>query len=352
MMKPRKLLSLLLACVMLCSLLPSTLLTASAEPLTTVHASTAEQVKQYLESNAPYRVILDNAIEEWIGSTQTWCDIAGEKELDLAGHDFTLHADIAPLQGVVQESFMFYVPKDAKLTVFDSELLGSKLHYDGKLSASVLRDWTNNRSIFQTRGSLILNNVCVAAGRAKSVYNPLDAEMQTHCIYGTAVWVSTGGYLEVNNSTLIGYCNPRSPASTATVYLEDDATVRFNGGRAWAYCGGDIFRVMQPGAVIPHVETVVLLRRENIDDHLAFTWTAEDFGTKGSKATYSEIQAYISEKFGLQISHLNIAQIKRKCGIIERENYNLPKSEESKQPPCTKEREVAIMDAFRHFKLI
>ena len=106
-------------------------------------------------------------------------------------------------------------------------------------------------------------------------------------------------------------------------------------------------------AIVPrHVETVVLLRRENIDDHLAFTWTAEDFGSKGSKATYSEIQAYISEKFGLQISHLNIAQIKRKCGIIERENYNLPKSEESKQPPCTKEREVAIMDAFRHFHMI
>jgi hypothetical protein len=29
-----------------------------------------------------------------------------------------------------------------------------------------------------------------------------------------------------------------------------------------------------------HVETVVLLRRKNIDDHLEFTWTDEEFGKK------------------------------------------------------------------------
>ena len=28
------------------------------------------------------------------------------------------------------------------------------------------------------------------------------------------------------------------------------------------------------------VETVVLLRRKNIDDHLEFTWTDEEFGKK------------------------------------------------------------------------
>ena len=99
-------------------------------------------------------------------------------------------------------------------------------------------------------------------------------------------------------------------------------------------------------------ETVVLLRREKIDDHLEFTWTDEQFDTKGCKATYQEIQDYIQEKYGFKTTRLNIAQIKRKCGIIERENYNLPKSEESKQPQCTEEKEAAIMDAFRHFKLI
>ena len=100
-----------------------------------------------------------------------------------------------------------------------------------------------------------------------------------------------------------------------------------------------------------HVETVVLLSRKNIDDHLEFTWTDNDFGTKGCRATYPDIQAYIQDKYGFKVSHLNIAQIKRKCGIIERENYNLPKSEK-KQPCCTKEKEVAIMDAFKHFQMI
>ena len=100
------------------------------------------------------------------------------------------------------------------------------------------------------------------------------------------------------------------------------------------------------------METVVLLRRKNIDDHLEFMWTDEEFGTKGCRATYPDIQAYIQEKYGFKVSHLNIAQIKRKCGIIERENYNLPKSENSRQAGCTPEKEKAIMDAFKHFQLI
>ena len=101
-----------------------------------------------------------------------------------------------------------------------------------------------------------------------------------------------------------------------------------------------------------HVETVVLLRRKNIDDHLELTWTDEEFGNKGRKATYEELKSFILETYGLRVSQLNIAQIKRKCGIIERENYNLPKSEDSRQPNCTPEKEEAIMDAFMHFKMI
>ena len=118
---------------------------------------------------------------------------------------------------------------------------------------------------------------------------------------------------------------------------------------------GYITQELTPVDMFPrtsHVETVVLLRRKNIDDHLEFTWTDEDFGTKGCRATYPDIIAYIQDKYGFKVSHLNIAQIKRKCGIIERENYNQPKSEKSMQPGCTKEREDAIMVAFRHFQMI
>ena len=73
---------------------------------------------------------------------------------------------------------------------------------------------------------------------------------------------------------------------------------------------------------------------------------------KRGQATYEQIRDYVKEQTGLNVTNLNIAQTKRKCGIIERENYNLPKSEDSKQPNCTKEKEDAIQDAFRHFGMI
>jgi 23S rRNA (uracil1939-C5)-methyltransferase len=70
------------------------------------------------------------------------------------------------------------------------------------------------------------------------------------------------------------------------------------------------------------------------------------------KATYQEIKDYVLEQTGLKVSSLYIAQVKQKCGIIERENYNKPKSENSKQPKCTPEKEVAILDALKHFNMI
>ena len=65
-----------------------------------------------------------------------------------------------------------------------------------------------------------------------------------------------------------------------------------------------------------------------------------------SKATYQEIQAWVQEHYGFHVSHLNIAKTKRKCGIIERKNYNLPKSEDSRSPETPKEKEDAIIEAF------
>ena len=45
-------------------------------------------------------------------------------------------------------------------------------------------------------------------------------------------------------------------------------------------------------------------------------------------------------------------EVKQKHGIIERENYNKPKSEDSKQPGCSEEKVKAIEDAMRHFQMI
>ena len=70
------------------------------------------------------------------------------------------------------------------------------------------------------------------------------------------------------------------------------------------------------------------------------------------KATYEEIKAYVLEHTGLKVSNLYIAQVKQKYGIIERENYNKSKSEDSRQPQCPKEKEDAIREALKYFGMI
>ncbi len=71
-----------------------------------------------------------------------------------------------------------------------------------------------------------------------------------------------------------------------------------------------------------------------------------------SKATYAQIKEYILEKFDLKVSILYIAQIKKKCGIKVKEHYNKSKKENQRVPQCTPEKEEAIMDALRYFKMI
>ncbi len=69
-------------------------------------------------------------------------------------------------------------------------------------------------------------------------------------------------------------------------------------------------------------------------------------------ATYEQIKAYVLEHSGLKVSTLYIAQIKQKFGIIERECYNKPKSEDAKQPQCPPDKEAAIVEALKFYGLI
>ena len=103
-----------------------------------------------------------------------------------------------------------------------------------------------------------------------------------------------------------------------------------------------------------HVETVCLLSKLNVKQHIEVELTMDemDLTAAEKKASYEEIKAYVLEKFGMKVSHLYIAQVKRKCGIIERKNYNKPKSEDSRQPKCPPEKEAAIRAALEHFKMI
>ena len=62
--------------------------------------------------------------------------------------------------------------------------------------------------------------------------------------------------------------------------------------------------------------------------------------------------AAVPRKYMELVTNLNIAQVKQKHGIIERENYNKPKSEDSRLPGCPKEKVKAIEDALRHFQML
>ena len=77
-----------------------------------------------------------------------------------------------------------------------------------------------------------------------------------------------------------------------------------------------------------------------------------DLTAAESKATYQEIQEWVQEKYGLYVTHLNIAKVKQKHGIIERENFNKPKSEDSRQSGCPEEKVDAIEDAMKYFQMI
>ena len=78
-----------------------------------------------------------------------------------------------------------------------------------------------------------------------------------------------------------------------------------------------------------------------------------DITSAESKVTYEETKKYMAEhNDGMRVTNLYIAQVKKKCGIIERENFNKPKSQDAKQPQCPEDKEKAIRDALEHFGMV
>ena len=133
-----------------------------------------------------------------------------------------------------------------------------------------------------------------------------------------------------------------------------------------------------------HVETVVLLSqlKQKPDDYINVTIELDDVDITPveTKATYDEIKKYVAEhNAGMKVSNLYISQVKRKCGIEVGKNLrvatrgmdclqgnsttaatdlelvpspNLPKNEDSRQPQCPEDKESAIVEALKHFKMI
>jgi len=136
-------------------------------------------------------------------------------------------------------------------------------------------------------------------------------------------------------------CKPTSLARDLEIFMANEYFPR-------RICTVDMF----PGT--GHVETVVLLSQQKPDDHIEIEIDLDEIDATRAetKATYEEIRNWVQEMYGFHVTNLNIAQVKQKHGIIERENYNKPKSENSKQPGCPEEKVKAIEDALRYFQMI
>ena len=102
-----------------------------------------------------------------------------------------------------------------------------------------------------------------------------------------------------------------------------------------------------------HVETVILLSRKTLDAviNINLDMSELDLTSAESKATYAEIKKYVLDKFGLKVSQLYIAQVKREFGLIERINYIVGEGK-NHVPQVTPEKREAIIDALKHFQMI
>ena len=150
----------------------------------------------------------------------------------------------------------------------------------------------------------------------------------------------------------IGHVLPKSIVyvSCDPATLARDAAILCNeyGYTLKKVCPVDMF----PGSM--NVETVALLSKLDVDKHINIEIELDelDLTSAESKATYKQIQNYVLEKFGFKVSTLYIAQVKKKHGLEVREHYNISKNEKQKIPQCPIEKEEAILDALKHFKMV
>ena len=138
-------------------------------------------------------------------------------------------------------------------------------------------------------------------------------------------------------------CNPDT-------LVRDLQFLHKKGYRVEKCVGVDMFPFTQ------HVEMVCLLSKLREAKHrvsVTLDMDEMDLTSAESKATYEEIKKYVAEQNdGMKVSSLNIAQVKRMCGLELAENFNLPKSEDARQPQCPKEKEDAIVKALKAFEMI
>ena len=239
-----RLLAALLIVVMLASLLPAISLTAGARAPIVRNIATADELKQYLEADGDYDLVLTKDISKYIDNYLVWCTVRGNKRLDMHGYDIDIHQDEGK-----ETSYLFDIPKDANLTVYDSANTDAQatIEYKAYIHGGVLGLLTYYRHLFSVAGKLTLNNVKCVAGRAKTEYNPYYAKTVYKQTYGSAVVAYGSGYVEINGAFLSGHPHPEHTPDTPVIAVREGSTVVFNIGTVHGYGRAQCFNV-QSGA--------------------------------------------------------------------------------------------------------
>ncbi len=116
---------------------------------------------------------------------------------------------------------------------------------------------------------------------------------------------------------------------------------------------GYVLKSAQAADLFPrcaHVETVVTLSKPtnlHIDLEIDPMELEEVVGRVAP--TYPEIKEYVLQHYGFKVSSLYIAQVKQKCGLDMRENYNHAKPGGRPQPQVSPEKEAAIRYALKYY---
>ena len=239
-----RLLAALLIAVLLASLLPAISLTAGARAPSIRNIATADELKQYLEASGDYDLILTKDIDEYIDNVAVWCTVRGSKRLDMHGFNINMHQDEGK-----ETSYLFDIPKNANLTVYDSVNTDAQatIEYKAYIHGGVLGLLTYYRHLFSVAGTLTLNNVKCVAGRAKTEYNPYYAKTVYKQTYGSAVVAYGSGYVEINGAYLSGHPHPQHTPETPVIAVREGSTVVFNIGTVHGYGRAQCFNV-QSGA--------------------------------------------------------------------------------------------------------
>ena len=102
-----------------------------------------------------------------------------------------------------------------------------------------------------------------------------------------------------------------------------------------------------------HVETVALLGGKKPDDYIDVDLDLSSLkNNAGLSVTYSEIKDFALHHYGVKLSSLEIAQVKRANGLELRKNFNISKKSDQKQPQVTSEKRKLIEEIFYHFGIL